>query len=820
KFIYKFIPKIFDYTDKNQILTCLRIYLPYLRKTNIEWSYLENISAANIQLKEDITKNYYLIIKKIFSYLLQSTSIDQVTLVQNVFYLLNLSYELTDIYYLYNNEFLEILNNTFLNSNLDIKFISYNWFRLYVLKFCENFQLESNLVLNEIQELIFNKIILTELKLFKQLSSINIENKVIDEKNSFNNVTIEWFIKAKDTSNVSTKFEIDLYINQYLMILLRCIHFYEHVQSYCATDKYIEELIYLYQNSQNQITCLLSLKILRKLIIFLSEDLNEQSKLMMNNFLTNILFSINKTTTDITTELIYFYRTIMSSKSPLQTMAIQLILDTITSNLKLFQSIDNVLSSLCILGGYIQPFCLGSIVEIHDIDETQLGIIIDINKNVRDLNTTDTLPYLVQFIQTNETKWIREDKLRIQVDVPAPNLLELTDTNEFIDLLFDALAYFVQIDKSTIDSLLLLQLKRRSILVLYRILNHKKLVDIFIQKPYISIIAQLSISALLLKPSEKPTDLQLLNKHQLEQYCLSLDRCKYYKQIFDNTNKTNNDEFIIWTKIPFKTDLLTDDLSSTNEWKSSMSKRDIQLFKKGRLGNDEINIIELSSQLSGKWFTEECGITHRFPGRVYLVSENSNALSATFIIENLQLTEGNWYFCIRLLQSTSVRIGWATNGFKSNHSIGIGNDQYSWSYDGSQGMIYHNEQYPFEFENIRWSINDVCGCGIEINGDNIRINYWINGYFLGTAFAHQLPINSTTTICNMLPNGHRTSYFPGVSLNVNDTSILSSYEFIFHPMDMFECPLPNGYKPLVVPTLLDIDDLFVPYPFNAYLIGT
>ncbi|CAF4019249.1 unnamed protein product, partial [Rotaria sp. Silwood1] len=116
------------------------------------------------------------------------------------------------------------------------------------------------------------------------------------------------------------------------------------------------------------------------------------------------------------------------------------------------------------------------------------------------------------------------------------------------------------------------------------------------------------------------------------------DRYKYLKQNLDHTKKIINNEFIIWTKIPFK----TDDILFINDWKSSMSKRDIQLFKKGRLGNDEIKIIELSSQLSGKWFTEECGITHRFLGRIYLVSENANALSATFIIENLQLTEGHW----------------------------------------------------------------------------------------------------------------------------------------------------------------------------------
>ncbi|CAF5201988.1 unnamed protein product, partial [Rotaria magnacalcarata] len=272
--------------------------------------------------------------------------------------------------------------------------------------------------------------------------------------------------------------------------------------------------------------------------------------------------------------------------------------------------------------------------------------------------------------------------------------------------------------------------------------------------------------------------------------------------------------------MPFKINSLNNDFTTANEWKSLMSKRDLQSFKQGRSGNDEIKIVELSSQLADKWFAEECGIEHRLPGKIYLVSESSNISFGTFIVENLQLTQGNWYFCVRLLESTFARIGWITNGFQPSESIGIGHDQYSWSYDGSQGMIYNNEQYPFHLENIRWSTNDVCGCGIEINGDRIRINYWLNGFFLGTAFEHNRPIYSTTsTLCNMLPNGDQTSYFPGVTLKVDDTAILSGCEFIFHPMDMFECPLPEGYKPLLVPTLVDIDDSFVPYPCNAYLIG-
>ncbi|CAF4484295.1 unnamed protein product, partial [Rotaria socialis] len=484
QFSHKFIQNVLDFNDKTQILTYLRIYLPHLRQTTIEWSYLENISAINMQLKEGLSRNYHLIIKQIFSYLSQLQDKNQMVLIQNMFYLLNLSYELIDIYYLYKDDFLTILYNTYMHLNLDIKFICYTWFRLYVFKFCENFPIEPNSTLKQIQELIFDKIILNELSVLRQSSPIKTENKSLDEKYSFNNVTIEWFTKANDTNNLSSEFEINLYISQYLMILLRHIQSYEHVQSYCATGKFIEELIYIYEHSDSQITCLLCLKILRRIIIFLSEDANEQIKSMVNNFLSNILFSIGKTTPDITSELIYVYRTMMSFESPWQMTSIEFVFNTITTNFKSFESIDNILASLCILGGYIHPFCLGSIVEIHDTDETQLGVIIDINRDARALNTADVQPYLVQYIDTNKTQWMHADKLKVELTVLPPNLLELPNVNEFIDLLFDALGYFIQYDQSTMDSILLLQLKRRSIAVLYRILNHKDLVDIFIQKPY------------------------------------------------------------------------------------------------------------------------------------------------------------------------------------------------------------------------------------------------------------------------------------------------------------------------------------------------
>ncbi|CAF2106728.1 unnamed protein product [Rotaria magnacalcarata] len=44
-------------------------------------------------------------------------------------------------------------------------------------------------------------------------------------------------------------------------------------------------------------------------------------------------------------------------------------------------------------------------------------------------------------------------------------------------------------------------------------------------------------------------------------------------------------------------------------------------------------------------------------------------------------------------------------------------------------------------------------------------------------------------------------------------------EFIISPEDMTECPLPDGYKPLLMPQLSHNSDSFVAYPYSAYLIG-
>ncbi|CAF5153651.1 unnamed protein product, partial [Rotaria sp. Silwood1] len=295
QFIHKFIQNLLEINDQNRIIIILNLYLPHLRNSNIEWSYLENIQAINNQLKEQITSTYYSIIKTILSFILKLKTLKPKLLVQNMFNLLNLSYESIDIIYLNQNQFCETLFVSFISftkdSNhiisLDTKLTAYNWFRFYIFKLCEIIQLDeikstSNKIIEKQQQYIFNKLILNEMKSLKQLKQSlpidvkqDIDQETENRKYSLNNAAIDWFIKAATniennisihSSKLSSKLDIELYTNQLLVLLLRCIYLYDSIRSICANIDYIEELLYIYHSSKNQITILLVLKILRNII--------------------------------------------------------------------------------------------------------------------------------------------------------------------------------------------------------------------------------------------------------------------------------------------------------------------------------------------------------------------------------------------------------------------------------------------------------------------------------------------------------------------------------------------------------------------------
>ncbi|CAF1536897.1 unnamed protein product, partial [Didymodactylos carnosus] len=222
------------------------------------------------------------------------------------------------------------------------------------------------------------------------------------------------------------------------------------------------------------------------------------------------------------------------------------------------------------------------------------------------------------------------------------------------------------------------------------------------------------------------------------------------------------------------------------DWNAYATEIQVQRFKHGRSGNDEVRIIQFSPDQHGK--IEECGDKHKFNGK--------------------------WYYCIKLACDSIIQVGWGTEKFVPNieQNLGVGDNDYSWSYDGSRGTLYHNATDYFA-SSVRWTYDDVCGCGIEIDGENTVIKYWLNGELLGTAFTHKTNPDCECQ-CNLLPDGEHTIYYPAASLSQG-----SCCEFIFSPEDMEKCPLPKGYKPLLLPKIIHTENTLVAYPYSAYLVG-
>ncbi|CAF5070010.1 unnamed protein product, partial [Rotaria sp. Silwood1] len=193
-----------------------------------------------------------------------------------------------------------------------------------------------------------------------------------------------------------------------------------------------------------------------------------------------------------------------------------------------------------------------------------------------------------------------------------------------------------------------------------------------------------------------------------------------------------------------------------------------------------------------------------------------------FILDGIEVNAGKWYFCVRLPLGGAALIGWATNGFNPplHDSWGIGDDKYSWGFDGSRGVYDHRQRSSFYSENS-WDEEAVCGCGIEIDDKNTNIKYWLNGRFIGIVYSHSENTTIKSAIkTNLSPNGIFATYFPAVTVkvyrNVANTGV---FEFIFSPEDMTKCPLPKGYKSLLMPKLLTMENVLVAYPSSAYLIG-
>ena len=274
-------------------------------------------------------------------------------------------------------------------------------------------------------------------------------------------------------------------------------------------------------------------------------------------------------------------------------------------------------------------------------------------------------------------------------------------------------------------------------------------------------------------------DLRIFSKQHLEQYYLSLNHChiETEEEKTNHVNVTVNEANIVHSFDHWKAKSADPEIFAALSipvqcWRPYAFESEREYFTKGRCSNEEISLVPMVKNSISTDVIEKCGVNHRFYGRVALNSKYNSNDFPSFIIENFKIGEGKWYYCVRLPEGGLAQIGWATDGYAPGDINGVGDDRYSWSYDGSRGAFFYEKTFTDAFNDLRWKRNDTS-----------NIKYWLNGKLLGTAFEHNTLISSSSTKCDLFHNGSSTRFYPSVSMQCPDTST-RSFELILSPEDI------------------------------------
>ncbi|XP_023245469.1 RING finger and SPRY domain-containing protein 1-like isoform X2 [Copidosoma floridanum] len=95
-----------------------------------------------------------------------------------------------------------------------------------------------------------------------------------------------------------------------------------------------------------------------------------------------------------------------------------------------------------------------------------------------------------------------------------------------------------------------------------------------------------------------------------------------------------------------------------------------------------------------------------------------------------QVDEGVWYYETLIITTGVMQIGWATkeSTFLNHEGYGIGDDQYSLSFDGCRRLIWHNARSEKFYSVPCWKAGDILGCLLDLN--KLEIIFSLNGVAL------------------------------------------------------------------------------------------
>lgn len=95
---------------------------------------------------------------------------------------------------------------------------------------------------------------------------------------------------------------------------------------------------------------------------------------------------------------------------------------------------------------------------------------------------------------------------------------------------------------------------------------------------------------------------------------------------------------------------------------------------------------------------------------------------------------GRYMYEVEILTADIVQLGWAKKEsvFDAEGGTGVGDDEFSYSVDGSRMKKWHRGHRGKNDYGVKWQIGSIIGCCIDLSAGKIAYTY--NGTSLGTAF--------------------------------------------------------------------------------------
>lgn len=135
-------------------------------------------------------------------------------------------------------------------------------------------------------------------------------------------------------------------------------------------------------------------------------------------------------------------------------------------------------------------------------------------------------------------------------------------------------------------------------------------------------------------------------------------------------------------------------------------------------GDPSINVILNHDDVSEYLKLSACGLEAR-----------CDAMSFESARCTLPVSEGVWYYEVRIVTCGIMQVGWASKDskFVNQEGFGVGDDEKSIAYDGCRRLIWHNAKSS-EHKHPNWKRGDILG--LLLNVEEKQVSFSLNGDFL------------------------------------------------------------------------------------------